>query len=173
MSENAIVCVRTGEEYALHFRDRSGGPIEFGTKLIGALHRADTRQALRAVRAAPLSQWVQYPADAFRNVRRDIEWIYVVSEHGPEQGKTLEIHKTSYGCTRRQFAWLVWSGDVALMNDRTAMHHMELAELSGQATLRALDAFERAAPALTPAQGEPARLAWAGPAFERQGEGSI
>jgi hypothetical protein len=172
MSENAIVCVRTGEEYALYFVG-GGGPVGFGSELVEALRKEGLGRALRAVRAAPLGQWVRYPADAFRNVRRDIEWIYVVSEHGPDSSKTLEIHKTSYGCTRRQFVWLVWSGDVALMDNGMARHHMELAELSGRATLRALDAFEKAAPPQTPAPGEPARLAWAGPAFERQEEGSI
>jgi len=146
MTEKAVVCVRAGEEYELYLKDGNGGPIDLGTELIEALRKADAGQALQAVGAASLGQWVRHPADAFPDARRDIGWIYVIQPCPAKKSKSLEIHKTSYGHVRRRFTWLVWKGEVERTDKVTAMRQMELTEMSARATLEALDAFERATP---------------------------
>lgn len=78
MAEKAIVCVRDGEEYGVYLKDRDGGPVGLGTELIEALRKVDAGQALQAVGAASLGQWVRHPEDAFPYARRDIGWIYVI-----------------------------------------------------------------------------------------------
>jgi len=145
MTEKAVVCVQDGEEYELYLKDGNGGPIDLGTELIETLHKADAGQALQVVGAASLAQWVRHPADAFPDARRDIEWIYVIRQCSARKAKSLEIHKTSYGHTRRRFTWLIWSGEVGATDRVTAVQRMELVEICATVTLRALDAFERSA----------------------------
>ena len=145
MTEKAIVCVRAGEEYAVYLKDGDGGPVDLGTELIEALRKADAGQALQAVGAASLGQWVRHPEDALRDVRQDIEWIYVIRQCSATKTKSLEIHKTSYGHTRRRFTWPIWSGEVGVTDRVTAVQRMELVEICATVTLRALDAFERSA----------------------------
>jgi len=144
MREKAVVCVQAGEEYGVYLKDGDAGPVDLGTELIEGLRSADAGQALQAVGAASLGQWVRHPADAFPDARRDIEWIYAIRECSATKAKSLEIHKTSYGHVRRRFTWLAWKGEVERTDKVTAMRQMELAEMSARATLEALDAFERA-----------------------------
>jgi len=146
MSTRAMICVdRFGHEhFELFYRHCDGYPTGLGRELIEAMLGHDAiEEVIEAVGAEKTGKFTADIDDVFPRVQGDLEWMYVIRNADNSQTRSLQVFKTSFPYTKRNFVWPVWFCYRSYMKKQTPKE-MKHVEHTGDAILHALHAFEKA-----------------------------
>ena len=155
MSTRAMICVDWygHGHYELFYRHCDGHPRGLGMELLDAMLKYESiEEVIKEVGATPQGRTINKPEDAFLKVQSDLEWIYVIRNGAHSDTMSLQIYKTSYPYTKRNFVWPVWFSYRTYMKRKRALPEMSMIELAASNTLHALHEFEKAKPAANPEQ---------------------